>query len=161
YAASAGSDRQALFPAAQSGSGRALQGAFPQCEAVHHRPELRGLAAGAGGPLQGRRRVRPDLRERQALADGSATGSLETSMIGLAGKRRSPLPGFGLSFGITIFWLSLIVLIPLSTVFVRTAAGGWSEFVEAGFSTRALASYRLSFGSAALAAAINCVFGLL
>jgi sulfate/thiosulfate transport system permease protein len=44
---------------------------------------------------------------------------------------------------------------------VRTAAGGWHEFVTAGFSDRAIASYRLSFGAALLAAAINCVFGLL
>lgn len=74
---------------------------------------------------------------------------------------RSPLPGFGLSLGIALFWLCLIVLVPLSAVFVRTATGGWDAFVAAGFSARALASYRLSFGAAALAAAINCLFGFL
>jgi sulfate transport system permease protein len=82
-------------------------------------------------------------------------------LTAFAAHRRSPLPGFGLSLGITLFWLSLIVLIPLSAVFVRTVAGGWDAFVEAGFSDRAVASYRLSFGAASLAAAINCVFGLL
>jgi sulfate/thiosulfate transport system permease protein len=82
-------------------------------------------------------------------------------MTAIVQSRRSPIPGFGLSFGITLFWLSLIVLVPLSAVFVRTIAGGWKAFLEAGFSDRALASYRLSFGAAALAAAINCVFGLL
>lgn len=82
-------------------------------------------------------------------------------MAALALQQRSPIPGFGLSLGITLFWLSLIVLIPLSAVFVRTAVGGWHAFVEAGFSDRAIASYRLSFGAAALAAAINCIFGLL
>ncbi len=82
-------------------------------------------------------------------------------MAAIVLRHRSPLPGFGLSLGITLFWLSLIVLIPLSAVFVRTIVGGWQAFIEAGFSDRALASYRLSFGAAALAAAINCVFGLL
>jgi sulfate transport system permease protein len=66
-----------------------------------------------------------------------------------------------LSLGITIFWLSLIVLIPLSTVFVKSASEGWSAFWTAVASPRALAAYRLSFGAAALAALINCVFGLL
>jgi sulfate transport system permease protein len=79
----------------------------------------------------------------------------------LALRQRSPIPGFGLSLGITLFWLSLIVLIPLSAVFVRTAVGGWHAFIKAGFSDRAIASYRLSFGAAAMAAAINCIFGFL
>jgi sulfate transport system permease protein len=76
-------------------------------------------------------------------------------------SRSSPLPGFGLSLGITILWLSLIVLIPLSAVFVKSFSEGWQMFWAAAGSPRALAAYRLSFGSAALAAAVNCVFGLL
>src|SRR4051812_2148037 len=76
-------------------------------------------------------------------------------------RTHSPLPGFGLSLGITILWLSLIVLIPLSAVFVKSFSDGWRTFVDAAFAPRALAAYRLSFGAAALAAAINCVFGLL
>ena len=75
--------------------------------------------------------------------------------------RSSPLPGFGLSLGITILWLSLIVLIPLTAVFVKSISAGWQEFWSAAASPRALAAYRLSFGAAALAAAVNCVFGLL
>src|SRR2546423_1549761 len=75
--------------------------------------------------------------------------------------RSSPLPGFGLSLGITILWLSLIVLIPLTAVFVKSVSGGLQEFWSAAASPRALAAYRLSFGAAALAAAVNCVFGLL
>jgi sulfate transport system permease protein len=73
----------------------------------------------------------------------------------------SPLPGLGLSLGITIFWLSLIVLIPLSAVFVKSFSGGWATFWDAAASPRALAAYRLSFGAAALAALINCFFGML
>jgi sulfate/thiosulfate transport system permease protein len=82
-------------------------------------------------------------------------------MPGGVKARRTPLPGFGLSLGITILWLSLIVLIPLSAVFVKSVSDGWGTFWAAAGSPRALAAYRLSFGAAAIAAAINCVFGLL
>ncbi|SFR76523.1 sulfate transport system permease protein [Sphingomonas jatrophae] len=74
--------------------------------------------------------------------------------------RRSVIPGFGLSLGFTILYLSLIVLIPLSAVFVRTLAEP-SAIVETALAPRALAAYRLSFGASALAAAVNAVFGLL
>jgi sulfate transport system permease protein len=60
-----------------------------------------------------------------------------------------------------MLWLSMIVLIPLSAVFVKSASEGWHEFWTAAASPRALAAYRLSFGAAALGAVINCVFGLL
>ena len=73
----------------------------------------------------------------------------------------SPLPGLGLSLGITIFWLSFIVLIPLLAVFVKSTSEGWTAFWAAAASPRALASYRLTFGASIAAAAINCVFGLL
>jgi sulfate/thiosulfate transport system permease protein len=76
-------------------------------------------------------------------------------------SRSSPLPGFGLTLGITILWLSLIVLIPLIAVFLKSGSDGWHTFWLAAASPRALAAYRLSFGAAALAAAVNCVFGLL
>ena len=70
------------------------------------------------------------------------------------------MPGFPLSLGITLVWLSLIVLIPLSAVFIKSAGAGWSDFWSAAGSERALAAYRLSFGGALLAASINLVFGL-
>ena len=76
-------------------------------------------------------------------------------------KRGSVLPGFTPTMGFTIAYLSLIVLIPLSTVFLKTAGMSWAEFVEAGFSTRVLAAYKLTFGTAFLAALVNAVFGLL
>ena len=76
-------------------------------------------------------------------------------------RNRSRLPGFGLSLGITILWLSLIVLVPLAAVFVKSASDGWGAFWAAAGSPRALAAYRLSFGAAAIAAGINCIFGLL
>jgi sulfate transport system permease protein len=80
-----------------------------------------------------------------------------------AGRWRKPsvLPGFGLTFGFTLTWLTLIVLIPLATIFIRAAGMGWEEFVAVGLSDRALAAYRLSFGTAAAAGVVNAVFGLL
>ncbi|MFC3531788.1 sulfate ABC transporter permease subunit CysT [Vogesella facilis] len=71
------------------------------------------------------------------------------------------LPGFGLSLGFTLTYLSLIVLIPLSAVFIRASGLSLDAFWEAVTAPRVLASYRLSFGMALLAAAINSVFGLL
>jgi sulfate transport system permease protein len=76
-------------------------------------------------------------------------------------RRASVIPGFGLTFGITLAWLGLIVLIPLTTIFLRAAGLGWDGFVAVGLSPRAMAAYRLSFGAAFAAAAINAVFGLL
>jgi sulfate transport system permease protein len=71
------------------------------------------------------------------------------------------LPGFGLSLGFTLAYLSLIVLIPLSAVFVKSAGMGWEAFLAAATSPRVVASYTLSFGASLLAAAINVVFGLI
>lgn len=73
----------------------------------------------------------------------------------------SPLPGFGLAMGITLLWLCFIVLVPLSAVIARSVSGGLGHFVDAAFSARALAAYRVTFVAAAAAAAANCVIGLL
>lgn len=77
-----------------------------------------------------------------------------------ARRRRNVLPGFGLSLGYTLFWLGLVVLVPLSAIVFRTAGLGWDGFWSAVGSPRVLASYRLSFGVALIAAAVNGVFGL-
>jgi sulfate transport system permease protein len=76
-------------------------------------------------------------------------------------RQPSVLPGFGLTFGFSLTWLTLIVLIPLATIFLKTAGMGWSAFWAVGFSDRALAAYRLSFGTAAAAGVVNALFGLL
>lgn len=76
-------------------------------------------------------------------------------------RARSIIPGFGLTFGFTVLYLSLIVLIPLSAVFLKTAGLSWAEFAEVALDRRALLAYRLSFGAAAIAASVNAVFGLL
>ena len=74
---------------------------------------------------------------------------------------RSVLPGFGLSLGFTIFYLSLIVLLPLTAAFIKTSTMNWAEFTDAVASPRVLASYRVSFGLSFLAAAVNAFFGLI
>ncbi|WP_347250897.1 sulfate ABC transporter permease subunit CysT [Zoogloea sp.] len=71
------------------------------------------------------------------------------------------LPGFGLSLGYTLGYLSLIVLIPLAAVFFKAGSLGFEHFWEAATSPRVLASYRLSFGASLIAAGINAVFGLM
>ncbi len=71
------------------------------------------------------------------------------------------LPGFGLSLGITCTYLSLLVLLPLATVFTRSAELTWPEFWDIITNPRVLASYRVTFGTSFLAAAVNTVFGLL
>jgi sulfate transport system permease protein len=69
------------------------------------------------------------------------------------------IPGFGLSLGFTIFYLTLLVLIPLSAIFLKTFTLTWDAFVAAVTSPRVMASYRLSFGASLIGAAINVVFG--
>ena len=76
-------------------------------------------------------------------------------------KRRSVLPGFELALGFTLLYLSLIVLIPLTAVFIRTFSMTFAGFVDAVTAARVLASFRLSFGASLIAAAINTAFGLL
>jgi sulfate transport system permease protein len=74
-------------------------------------------------------------------------------------KASSPLPGFGLTFGFSTFFLSAVILLPLAALVIRAAAIPPSELVSLLLDERAVASYRLSFGAALLAAAINAVFG--
>ena len=81
--------------------------------------------------------------------------------MALSLKQRSVLPGFGLTMGFTLLYLSLVVLIPLSATFLKTATMSWGQFWSTVTEPRALASYRLSFGASLIGAAINMVFGVL
>ena len=74
---------------------------------------------------------------------------------------RRVLPGFGLTLGYTLGYLSLIVLVPLTAVLLKTATLSWPQFWAIVSAPRAVASYKLSFGASLLAAAINAVFGLM
>ena len=78
----------------------------------------------------------------------------------MAGSHNRVLPGLGLTLGFSILYLSLLVLIPLSGLFVKAASLSAEEFVAAIASPRALAAYRLSFGASLVAAGVNAVFGL-
>ena len=78
--------------------------------------------------------------------------------------KRSPkrvLPGFRLTLGYTVLYLSLIVLIPITALFFKTFTLTWEQFVFAVTSPRVMASYRLTFGASLIAALVNLVFGLL
>jgi sulfate/thiosulfate transport system permease protein len=81
--------------------------------------------------------------------------------VAAARGRRSVLPGFGITLGFTIVYLSLLVLIPLAGLFWKSASLTGAEFLAAVGSPRALAAYRLSFGAAFAAAAVNACFGLI
>jgi len=76
-------------------------------------------------------------------------------------KERSVLPGFGLSLGVTLLYLGLVVLIPLSALILKTATMGFEPFWQTVSDPRAVASYKLSFGASALAAVVNSLFGLI
>ena len=76
-------------------------------------------------------------------------------------RPHSVLPGFNLALGFTIFYLSLIVLIPLSAAFIKTFSMTWEAFWTTVTAPRVLASYWLTFRTSLLAAALNAVFGLL
>jgi sulfate/thiosulfate transport system permease protein len=74
-------------------------------------------------------------------------------------RQPSVLPGFGLTFGFTTFFLSAIVLLPLAALVLMAARLTWGEFFDVILDARAVGSYRLSFGASLLAATINLVFG--
>jgi sulfate transport system permease protein len=76
-------------------------------------------------------------------------------------RQNNVLPGFGPALGFTIFYLSLIVLIPLSALVFRTAGLTWGEFISTVTAPRVLASYKVTFGAAIIAALVNAFFGVL
>jgi sulfate transport system permease protein len=76
-------------------------------------------------------------------------------------RRPSVLPGFGLTLGFTLTYLSLIVLIPLAALVLRSTELGWSEYWRIAFDWRTVTALRLSFGAALFAAVVNSVFGLI
>lgn len=92
---------------------------------------------------------------------GSIPRVVSSTTLKLPAFRRRILPGFGLSVGFTMAYLGLIVLIPLSAAFLRSAGMTWDDFWAAVAAPRVLASYRLSFGVSFLAALVNAVFGFI
>jgi sulfate transport system permease protein len=82
-----------------------------------------------------------------------------TSVTLRSWRQPNVIPGFGLTFGFMMVYLSLIVLIPIALLILRTTALSWQEYWEVASSERVVAALRLSFGAALIAAAINTVFG--
>jgi sulfate transport system permease protein len=80
-------------------------------------------------------------------------------MMHLLLKQPSVLPGFGLTLGFALFYFSLIVLIPLSGLFVRTSTLSWEQFWDIVTNPRAMASYQLTFGASLVGALVNGIFG--
>src|SRR6478609_3651598 len=97
------------------------------------------------------------------MSGGSIAVPLPVAAAGSSAHtgNRKVLPGFNLTLGYTVLYLSLIVLIPLSALILKTFTLSFDQFWAAVTSPRVLASYRLSFGTAFLAALVNVVFGLL
>jgi sulfate transport system permease protein len=84
-----------------------------------------------------------------------------TAIAASSWRRPSVIPGFGLTFGFTLTYLSLIVLIPIAALILRTTALTWDQFWGIASSERVVAALRLSFGAALIGAVINAVFGLI
>jgi sulfate transport system permease protein len=76
-------------------------------------------------------------------------------------RKRNVIPGFGLTMGYTITYLSLIALIPLSTIILKTSTIGWARFWAVVLSPRVLAAYRLSIGASLAGATVNSIFGVI
>lgn len=91
----------------------------------------------------------------------AATSSLLSPARPRTVRRINVLPGFNLTLGYTLVYLSIIVLLPLAAVFLRTGELSWAEFWSVISEPRVVASYKLSFGASLIAALINAVFGLL
>ena len=95
------------------------------------------------------------------MTGASIAAPLPAAAGATRGGSRKVLPGFNLTLGYTLFYLGLIVLIPLSALVFKTFTMSWDQFWVAVTSPRVLASYRLTFGASFIAALVNVVFGLL
>ncbi len=76
-------------------------------------------------------------------------------------RKTSVLPGFGMTLGFTLAYLSLVILIPLAALVIHAAGLGWDGFWDAVLTPRVMAAFRISFGAALVAAVVNAVFGLI
>src|ERR1700683_1782485 len=95
-------------------------------------------------------------RSNGKTSDSDGYGALDMTKA-----KRRVLPGFGLTMGYTLAYLSLIALIPLSTILLKTYGMGWERFWHVVTAPRVMAAYKLSIGASLIAAAINSIFGFI
>ena len=81
--------------------------------------------------------------------------------FGILKRPNSPIPGFGLTMGYTVFYLSIIVIIPLIALFTEAFSMGFDAFISATTDSRVVASYKLTFVTSLIAALINTIFGVI
>jgi sulfate transport system permease protein len=112
------------------------------------------------------RPVRPALTviSRESASDMTSASPERARSSGRSWRgwrKPSALPGFGPTMGFTLLYLGLIVLLPLAALVIKSSGGTWAQFWSVATAPRAIAAYKLSFGSSLLAAAVNLVFGVL
>src|SRR5262245_43186217 len=116
------------------------------------------MRCSAAGP-RSRRSTSPTAASSTRSSSGDRTQMSATAIA--AWRRPSVIPGFGITLGFTMTYLSLIVLIPLAALILRTTTLSWDQFWAIATSDRVVAALRVSFGASLLAATINAVFGLI
>src|SRR5690606_22132938 len=121
----------------------------------------RAADAGAGRHAPGSFRTAAHRSAAAQPRRAAAAGLSGAHAMSLLRRERSVLPGFGLTLGFTSFFLCAIVLLPLTALVMKGAGMNLGRFIDVVTDPRALASYRLSFGSALIAAGINLVFGFI
>src|SRR5690606_37892214 len=101
--------------------------------------------------------------QRRDLRSHLPAGEVTNSINLLSGRFKTPsvIPGFGPTLGFTLLYLSLVVLIPLSALILKTTELTWEQFRETVTDPRVMAAYKLSFGASLAGALINLVFGSL
>src|SRR6516165_6747662 len=100
-------------------------------------------------------------KHRKLISTTAAPSIRSTGGSGMHSKRRNALPGFGLTLGYTVTYLSLIALIPLATLPLKAAGMGWLSFWSAVTSPRVIAAFELSVGASFAGAAFDAVIGVL
>ena len=147
-----GNCRAKFLSAARSRDRQRIRQLIREGRTVHDRRGLWRLGQGAEGALRRRRGVRPDLQE--LIHEASAGDVVNTA----TGQRRT-LPGFGLTMGLTLTWLSVIILIPLAGLFLKTFELSFDQFWAIVTSRRTLNALRISFSLSFAAAIVNLVMG--
>src|SRR5580692_12972717 len=102
-----------------------------------------------------------DAAGKNCFSARFASGSLNPDHVAVTDKKFNPLPGFGLTMGYTLLYLSVLVLLPLAGLFLRAFEISPAQFWNLITNERALAAFRLTFGASLIAASLNAFFGAL